>query len=77
MSNVATTGAWRVRTVGRDAVLFLAPVVLALPFIADAILWPVSASPVLIARSKTERTFSYSASNRSSQKSRLADRDDS
>jgi hypothetical protein len=35
---VATTGAWRAPTVRRDAILFLAPVVLALPFIADAIL---------------------------------------
>jgi hypothetical protein len=34
---VVTTGAWRVRTVWRDAVLFLAPVVLAAPFIAGAI----------------------------------------
>ena len=34
---VATTGAWRARTVLRDAVLFLAPVVLAAPFIAGAI----------------------------------------
>ncbi|MEO8571513.1 MAG: hypothetical protein ABI553_07405 [Chloroflexota bacterium] len=34
---VVTTGAWRVRTVWRDAVLFLAPVVLAAPFIASAI----------------------------------------
>ena len=34
---VVTTGAWRVRTVWRDAVLFLAPVVLAAPFIALAI----------------------------------------
>ena len=31
---VVTTGAWRARTVVRDAVLFLAPVVLAAPFIA-------------------------------------------
>ena len=30
---VVTTGAWRARTVVRDAVLFLAPVVLAAPFI--------------------------------------------
>ncbi len=35
---VVTTGAWRAPTVGRDAVLFLAPMVLALPFIADAVL---------------------------------------
>jgi hypothetical protein len=35
---VMTTGAWRTRTVVRDAVLFLAPIVLALPFIAEAIL---------------------------------------
>ena len=34
---VLTTGAWRQRTVVRDAVLFLAPVVLAAPFIASAI----------------------------------------
>jgi hypothetical protein len=34
---VVTTGAWRAPTVGRDAVLFLAPVVLAVPFVADAI----------------------------------------
>jgi hypothetical protein len=34
---VLTTGSWRVPTVGRDAVLFLAPVVLAIPFVADAI----------------------------------------
>ncbi len=34
---VLTTGAWRAPTVGRDAVLFLAPVVLAIPFVADAI----------------------------------------
>ncbi len=34
---VLTTGGWRVRTVWRDAVLFLAPVVLAAPFIVDAI----------------------------------------
>ena len=33
---VVTTGAWRARTVCRDAVLFLAPVVLAAPFIASA-----------------------------------------
>ena len=33
---VVTTGAWRARTVVRDAVLFLAPVVLAAPFIARA-----------------------------------------
>ncbi len=35
---VLTSGAWRERTVFRDAVLFLAPAVLALPFIADAVL---------------------------------------
>ena len=34
---VATTGAWHARTVLRDAVLFLAPVVLAAPFIVGAI----------------------------------------
>ncbi len=34
---VATTGAWRERTVLRDAVLFLAPVVLATPFILGAV----------------------------------------
>jgi hypothetical protein len=34
---VLTTGAWRQRTVVRDAVLFLVPVVLAMPFIASAI----------------------------------------
>jgi hypothetical protein len=34
---VATSGAWRTRTVARDAVLFLAPVVLAAPFIIGAI----------------------------------------
>ena len=34
---VLTTGAWRQRTVVRDAVLFLAPVVLAAPFILSAI----------------------------------------
>ncbi len=34
---VLTSGAWRSRTVGRDAVLFLAPIVLALPFVADAV----------------------------------------
>ena len=34
---VLTTGAWRRRTVLRDAVLFLAPVVLAAPFILSAI----------------------------------------
>ena len=34
---VLTTGAWRQRTVLRDAVLFLAPVVLAAPFILSAI----------------------------------------
>lgn len=35
---VVTTGAWRARTVGRDAVLFLAPVVLAAPFILGAVI---------------------------------------
>jgi hypothetical protein len=35
---VATSGAWRARTVLRDAFLFLAPIVLAIPFILDAIL---------------------------------------
>ena len=35
---VLTSGAWRARTVGRDAVLFLAPVILATPFIASAVL---------------------------------------
>jgi len=34
---VVTTGAWRTRTVWRDALLFLAPVVLAAPFIGGAI----------------------------------------
>ncbi len=34
---VVTTGAWRSKTIGRDAALFLAPVVLALPFIVGAI----------------------------------------
>jgi hypothetical protein len=34
---VASTGAWRERTVVRDAVLFLAPVVLAAPFILGAV----------------------------------------
>ena len=34
---VATTGAWRTRTVVRDAILFLAPIVLAAPFIVGAI----------------------------------------
>ena len=34
---VVTTGAWRARTVGRDAVLFLVPVILATPFIAAAV----------------------------------------
>ena len=34
---VVTTGGWRARTVVRDAVLFLAPVVLAAPFIVGAI----------------------------------------
>ncbi len=35
---VMTSGTWRARTVARDAVLFLAPVVLAIPFIASAVL---------------------------------------
>jgi hypothetical protein len=35
---VATSGAWRARTVWRDAVLFLAPVVLALPYVLPAAL---------------------------------------
>ena len=34
---VVTTGAWRARTVVRDGVLFLAPVVLAAPFIVGAV----------------------------------------
>ena len=34
---VATTGAWRARTVVRDALLFLAPVILAAPFIVGAV----------------------------------------
>jgi hypothetical protein len=34
---VVTTGAWRRPTVGRDALLFLGPVVLAIPFVAEAI----------------------------------------
>ena len=34
---VVTSGAWRAKTVLRDAVLFLAPVVLAGPFILDAV----------------------------------------
>ncbi len=34
---VVTSGGWRARTVWRDAVLFLAPVILAAPFIAGAI----------------------------------------
>ena len=34
---VVTTGAWRARTVVRDAILFLAPVILAAPFIVGAI----------------------------------------
>lgn len=34
---VVTSGGWRVRTVVRDAVLFLAPVVLAAPFIVGAV----------------------------------------
>jgi hypothetical protein len=35
---VVTTGGWRARTVWRDAFLFLAPVVLAAPFIASAVI---------------------------------------
>ncbi len=35
---VATTGAWRARTAIRDALLFLAPAVIAVPFIADAVI---------------------------------------
>ena len=35
---VVTSGAWRARTVARDAVLFLAPIILATPFIASAVL---------------------------------------
>lgn len=35
---VVTTRAWRAQTVARDAVLFLAPVALAAPFIASAVL---------------------------------------
>ncbi len=35
---VVTSGAWRERTAPRDAVLFLAPAILAVPFIADAVL---------------------------------------
>ena len=35
---VATSGAWRARTVLRDAFLFLAPIVVAVPFILHAIL---------------------------------------
>jgi hypothetical protein len=35
---VVMSGAWRERTVWRDALLFLAPIVLAVPFIADAVL---------------------------------------
>lgn len=35
---VLTSGAWRERTAPRDAMLFLAPAVLAVPFIADAVL---------------------------------------
>ena len=34
---VLTTGAWRNRTVGRDAILFLAPVGLAAPFILESV----------------------------------------
>ena len=34
---VLTTGAWRRRSVVRDAPLFLGPLVLAIPFIADAV----------------------------------------
>jgi hypothetical protein len=35
---VMSSGAWLARTVARDAVLFLAPVILATPFIASAVL---------------------------------------
>ena len=35
---VATSGAWRARTVWRDAALFLAPILLAAPFIVSAVL---------------------------------------
>ena len=35
---VLTTGAWRARTVWRDAALFLAPIVLALPYILPAVM---------------------------------------
>jgi hypothetical protein len=34
---VVTTGAWRAPTAGRDAALFLGPVILAIPFIAESI----------------------------------------
>ena len=34
---VLTTGAWRARTIWRDAALFLGPVVLAIPFIVESI----------------------------------------
>ncbi len=34
---VVTTGAWRAPTAGRDAVLFLGPLILAIPFVADSI----------------------------------------
>jgi hypothetical protein len=34
---VLTTGAWRRRSAWRDALLFLGPIVLAIPFIADAV----------------------------------------
>ena len=34
---VATSGAWRARTIWRDAALFLMPVVLAVPFIVESI----------------------------------------
>jgi len=34
---VVTSGAWRARTVARDAALFLGPMILALPFILDAV----------------------------------------
>ncbi len=35
---VVTTGAWRAPTVRRDAALFLGPLILAVPFVADSIL---------------------------------------
>jgi len=34
---LVTTGAWRAKTIWRDALLFLAPVVLALPFIVESV----------------------------------------